>query len=76
MKEKGPNVAIRAGLKTAGFPQLRTSLCVQQPSGLSLCGQYLFVHKLIYSPLRLWDIVCKKLERSVNLSRAFSATPF
>jgi hypothetical protein len=50
MTEKGPNVAIRAGLKTAGFPQLRTSLCVQQPSGLSLCGQYLFVHKLIYSP--------------------------
>ncbi len=50
MKEKGPNVAIRAGLKTAGFPQLRTSLCVQQPSGLSRCGQYLFVHKLIYSP--------------------------
>lgn len=29
------------GLKTAGFPQLRTSLCDQQPSELPPQGQYL-----------------------------------
>lgn len=28
-------------LKTAGFPQLQTSPCAQQPSELPLQGQYL-----------------------------------
>ena len=65
---------IRAGLKTAGFPQHRTSLCVQQPSGLSLCGQYLFSQ--IDSLLAKWDTVCEKLERSLNLFLRVSATSF
>ena len=45
MKEKGPNVVIRARAQDGGVPTLRTSLGAQQPSGLSPYGQYLFLTK-------------------------------
>lgn len=41
MTKKARMLAFGPGLKTAGFPQLRTSLCAQQPSELPLQGQYL-----------------------------------
>ncbi len=45
MKEKGPNVAIRAGLKTAGFPHSgRLSVSSSLADSLSVVNTYLFTN--------------------------------
>ena len=57
--------------KTAGFPQLRTSLCAQQPSELHLQGQYLYSDKLLCFVKKVCGIVRVKVEHTLNLTRHF-----
>jgi len=71
MKKKARTKAFGPKRKTAGFPQLRTSLCAQQPSELHLQGQYLYSDKLLCFVKKACDSVCTKVEHTLNLTRHF-----
>jgi len=67
MKERGPNVAIRAGAQDGRGSHNSGRLSVASSLADSLSVVNTCSHKLIRSR-QVWDTVCEKLERSVNLS--------